>query len=282
MYDITISGTRKEHDRQLLDSSIVKLKDVLKVSTGKKWNPSDMNHNSSHLLLFVQGQGCLTWRDCSLPVNGTSIYSCMNEEKLEMDCTSDNDVNLTVIAYDVYLQDDNKQHLLVSEVPPVGHLTDLSHQEINWFTDICNSIYGYWHSGEGLGRYRSQLLFQEALYWMAKSGNPARADTDSALQLTKDYIDQHYNESLTLDKLCRMAGLSLKYYSELFKKHYAVSVSEYIATVRMDHAKRLMMDPELKLREVAHLVGYSDEFYFSRKFKKMMGTSPSAYRMGPH
>ncbi|MBD7969961.1 helix-turn-helix domain-containing protein [Paenibacillus gallinarum] len=282
MVEMTTSKAAKVQGKQLLDSSVVKLKEVLKVSACKKWNPSDMNHHSSHLLMVAEGQGCLTWRDCSFPVDGTCIYSCMNEEKLVMDCKDSNEVNLTIIGYDVYQQDDQKQHLLVSEVPPVGHLLDLSHHEVNWFTDICNSIYGHWHSGEGLGRYRSQLLFQEALYWIAKSSDQARADTDSALQLTKDYIDQHYTESLPLDKLCRMAGLSLKYYSELFKKHYGVSVTEYIATVRMEHAKRLMMDPELKLREIAHLVGYPDEFYFSRKFKKMMGTSPSAYRTGAH
>ncbi|WP_211748022.1 AraC family transcriptional regulator [Paenibacillus sp. Marseille-Q4541] len=197
-----------------------------------------------------------------------------------MDCTDGNDMTLTVIAYDVYQQDDREHELFVSDVPPVKHLIDLSHHKINWFTDICDSIHRHWHSGEGLGKYRSQILFQEALYWMAKSNTQAPADTDSALQQTKDYIDQHYNESLTLDRLCRMAGLSLKYYSELFKKQYAVSVTEYIAKVRMEHAKRLMMDPELKMREIAHLVGYPDEFYFSRKFKKMMGISPSAYKMG--
>ncbi|WP_454193324.1 helix-turn-helix domain-containing protein [Paenibacillus sp. Marseille-Q7038] len=282
MLEITTSKLGNKQGQQLLDSSVVKLKDVLKVSTSKKWNPSDMNHQSSHLLMVAKGQGCLTWRDCSLPVDGTCIYSCMNEEKLVMDCKGGDEVNLTVIGYDVYQQDDRKQQLLVSEVPPVGHLLDLAHHEINWFTDICNSIYGHWHSGEGLGRYRGQLLFQETLYWIAKSSDQARVDTDSALQLTKDYIDRHYNESLALDKLCRMAGLSLKYYSELFKKHYGVSVTEYIATVRMEHAKRFMMDPELKLREIAHLVGYPDEFYFSRKFKKMMGVSPSAYRAGSH
>lgn len=282
MVEMTTSKATKAPGKQLLDSSVVKLKEVLKVNATKKWNPSDMNDHSSHLLMVAEGQGCLTWRDCSLPVDGTCIYSCMNEEKLVMDCKGSDEVNLTVIGYDVYQQDDRKQHLLVSDMPLVGHLMDLSHHEISWFTDICNSIYGHWHSGEGLGRYRSQLLFQEALYWIAKSSDQARVDTDSALQLTKDYIDRHYTESLTLDKLCRMAGLSLKYYSELFKKHYGVSVTEYIATVRMEQAKRLMMDPELKLREIAHLVGYPDEFYFSRKFKKMMGTSPSAYRAGSH
>ncbi|WP_160032539.1 helix-turn-helix domain-containing protein [Paenibacillus sp. An7] len=278
MAEMTTSTAGKVQSKQLLDCSVVNLKEVLKVSVSNKWNTSDLNHHSSHLLMVAEGQGCLTGRDCSLPVDGTCIYSCMNEEKLMMDCKGSDKVNLTIIGYDVYQQVDPKQPLLITEIPPVGHLLDLSNHEVNWFTGICNSIYGHWHSGEGLGRYRSQLLFQEALYWIAKSSDQARADTDSALQSTKDYIDQHYTENLPLDKLCRMAGLSLKYYSELFKKHYAVSVTEYIATVRMEHAKRLMMDPELKLREIAHLVGYPDEFYFSRKFKKMMGTSPSAYR----
>lgn len=276
MYDITVPRANKGR----LDYSVVKLREVHKIRINKKWRLSDIGHFSSHVLLIIQGQGCLIGKEYSLQVHTGGVYSCKNEEELEMDCSCKTDMQLTVMAYDVYQQDDKTQYLHLSEVAPVEHLTNLSAHEMTWFMNISNSIHDYWYSEEELGRYRSQLLFQEALYWMAKNNIQNRSDTDSGLQLTKDYIDQHYNESLPLDKLCRMAGLSLKYYSELFKKQYGVSVTEYIASVRMEHAKRLMMDPDLKLREIAHLVGYPDEFYFSRKFKKMVGASPSAYKSG--
>ncbi len=68
-----------------------------------------------------------------------------------------------------------------------------------------------------------------------------------------------------------MAGISPKHYSETFKKLYGQSVTEYITDIRITNAKKLMAKANCKLREIAHQIGYQDEFYFSRIFKKHTG-----------
>ncbi|MFD2703502.1 helix-turn-helix domain-containing protein [Paenibacillus shunpengii] len=278
MYEWKMDSADHELVSKTLDYSSVRLRDIARVSTRSRWSLPRTRTASRRLLVITDGKGSLTMNNCSYQVEKPCVYSCVPEASIEMTCNCGRDLDLMIIEYDIYQEQGNKGPLVVVDDYIMEPGSELLTQEASWFTGMCQSIYGHWHSGEGLGRYRSQIIFQEFLYWVAKSRTSDSQDSNSTLQKTKEYIDQHYDENLTLERLGRMAGLSLKYYSELFKKQYGVSVTEYIATTRMEHAKQLMMDSELKLRDIAHLVGYPDEFYFSRKFKKMMGVSPSEYK----
>ena len=67
-------------------------------------------------------------------------------------------------------------------------------------------------------------------------------------------------------------------YEALFKKETGMTISEYIIKVRIDKSKELLLDPQIKLFEVARKVGYSDANYYSKVFSKLMGMTPSAFR----
>jgi YesN/AraC family two-component response regulator len=99
-------------------------------------------------------------------------------------------------------------------------------------------------------------------------------DTTAAIELTQDYMAQHYQEQLTLEGLAAMAGLSVSHYSRLFKKYIGYSPIDYLTHLRVDRAKDLLLLSDYRLKSVASSVGYADEFYFSRMFKKVTGISP--------
>ena len=100
-------------------------------------------------------------------------------------------------------------------------------------------------------------------------------NTTLAIERTIDYMVTHYKQRLTLRQLAHIAGLSSSHYSRLFKKYTGYSPIDYVTHLRMDRAKELLMLSDYKLRAVARSVGYQDEFYFSRIFKKVVGMSPS-------
>lgn len=110
---------------------------------------------------------------------------------------------------------------------------------------------------------------------------------DSALELDrsgrtslveiKEFIDCHYNEALTIGQLAGMANICPKYFVDLFKKTFGQTTIDYLTHVRMNHAKRYLAESDDRLRDIAQRVGYKDEFYFSRIFKKKVGISPSEY-----
>lgn len=142
----------------------------------------------------------------------------------------------------------------------------------------CRSIYDLFRSDHDLKQWRAQLDFQEMLHEMISlSSLHSKNEKKQGLERTKEYMDNHYNEELTMERLASIAELSPKYYMDIFKRTYGQSAMEYLAQVRMSKAKQLMLGSGRILKEVAHEVGYKDEFYFSRKFKKEFGLSPSAY-----
>ncbi|AIQ48024.1 hypothetical protein R70723_20525 [Paenibacillus sp. FSL R7-0273] len=97
------------------------------------------------------------------------------------------------------------------------------------------------------------------------------------LEGIRAYMAGHFHEPLSVDQLAGMAGFRPKYFSALFKKTYGQSVMDYLTGLRLSRAKQYLQESGYLLREIAQLVGYSDEFYFSRKFKKEVGMPPSAF-----
>lgn len=143
---------------------------------------------------------------------------------------------------------------------------------------VCRSMYKDFHSKEPMKQWRVQLDFQELLYTMIAECSPySKNDKRQALERVKEYIEEHYDEDLTIEQLANLSELSPKYFVEVYKKTYGCSAMDYLAHVRLNKAKQLMLGSDSLLREVAHMVGYKDEFYFSRKFKKAFGISPSVY-----
>ncbi|GAA0134018.1 hypothetical protein YSY43_08580 [Paenibacillus sp. YSY-4.3] len=103
--------------------------------------------------------------------------------------------------------------------------------------------------------------------------------TKKELLEIKQYMEEHFHEPLTIAQLAEMANISPKYFVDLFKKSFGKSAMKYLSELRINQAKRYLLSSgeQLRLRDIAQMVGYSDEFYFSRKFKKEVGISPSDY-----
>ena len=99
--------------------------------------------------------------------------------------------------------------------------------------------------------------------------------------LAKNYIDQNYFEqSISLQQVANHLQVSPTYLSKQLKNEIGVSFVHYLTNVRMEKAVKLITDPYLKIYEVAEMVGYSTQHYFSNVFKKMVGISPIEYRNG--
>lgn len=92
------------------------------------------------------------------------------------------------------------------------------------------------------------------------------------------YINMHYAENLTLDQLSSVCYLSPSYISKVFKKQLNTNFIDYLSSVRIKVAKRLMKNPELSIKEISSEIGYVDPNYFTRVFKKYEGMTPSEYR----
>ena len=85
-------------------------------------------------------------------------------------------------------------------------------------------------------------------------------------------------EELSVQQVAAQLHLSPGYLSTLMKRYTRMSFVEYMTSVRIKHAKRYLRESDFRVYEIAELVGYPDQFYFSRIFKRVTGHSPAEYR----
>ncbi|MFT4007338.1 MAG: response regulator [Lacrimispora sp.] len=91
------------------------------------------------------------------------------------------------------------------------------------------------------------------------------------------YIDNHVTEKLSLNEVAGVFGLSPNYLSILFKKNCSMGFSEYIAQAKINRAKALLLEQDMKIYEAADQLGFESAFYFSKVFKKVTGLSPREF-----
>lgn len=103
--------------------------------------------------------------------------------------------------------------------------------------------------------------------------------TDAIAAYAINYIREHYEDTeFNLSALSYLMNVSLSYLSTVFKQATGNNLSTYVAELRLEKAKQLLLDMQYPISEVSSMCGYSDAKYFAKLFKKKMGSTPSEYR----
>ncbi|MGB8001412.1 MAG: response regulator [Anaerobacillus sp.] len=127
------------------------------------------------------------------------------------------------------------------------------------------------YEAANLAREKLRKLNENVHTWRSLHGG-------DRLEQVKKYIRAHFHEQLTLEEAAEYVALSPYYVSKLFKEKSGMTFIDYVTEVRIEAAKREMLDPSKSLKEICFTVGYKDPNYFSRVFKRKAGLSPSQYR----
>jgi two-component system response regulator YesN len=107
-------------------------------------------------------------------------------------------------------------------------------------------------------------------------GKPYRVE----IEQVKKYIEDHYNEDLSLKAISSSIFMNLNYLCTLFKNEVGETINSYITKVRMEKAMELLRTTDLKVFEIAERVGYPNTNYFSYAFKKYTGATPNEFSLG--
>lgn len=103
-------------------------------------------------------------------------------------------------------------------------------------------------------------------------------DCPQAVSRAKEYIEEHYAEEITLQKVANVVGISPGYLSTLFAQYLGCGFVDHLIKIRVEHACDYLRQNYFKTYEIAYKIGYRDEKYFARVFKKVTGMSPGEYR----
>ena len=94
----------------------------------------------------------------------------------------------------------------------------------------------------------------------------------------KEFIRQHQTEDISLGQVAKAVNTSTFYFCKMFKKITGINFTDYVSRVRVENAKNLLLNPNLRISEIAYEVGFQSLTHFNRVFKKISGQSPTAYR----
>lgn len=103
---------------------------------------------------------------------------------------------------------------------------------------------------------------------------------EEVITIIRDYVEKNYCQDIKVTMFSEQYFFSKEYLSKLFKKKYGFGIYEYALKLRMERAKELLANPDLKITEISDRLGYKDNHYFSKAFKNYFHLSPSEFREG--
>ena len=164
----------------------------------------------------------------------------------------------------------------------VGILDDALHTEnleLKEFLGDYESVYTmflFLHQADRIRQWMEDLTrsVAESLETVRRKSKPLGIGNEA-----RRYIQIHFREQgLSLTRIADDLGISGPYLSAIFKKAIGMSVTQYITMIRLNKAREMLLVGDRDIHTVAVQVGFNDEFYFSRCFKKYFGRSPSSIR----
>ena len=142
----------------------------------------------------------------------------------------------------------------------------------------CSRLHHYLYVTEPEAEYEFQLVFLQLLLELSRL---LRGEVSSTMNVVVNkivyYIHENLSVPMTTDSLAEHFGISKSYLMKLFKQTFNTSVLGYINRVKMEYAAQLLRTSVMNISEVAEFLGYEDQAYFSRIFKKYFGQSPSKF-----
>ncbi|ERI94563.1 response regulator receiver domain protein [Clostridiales bacterium oral taxon 876 str. F0540] len=118
--------------------------------------------------------------------------------------------------------------------------------------------------------------------WINKAVNAIEENNNSNTELiikrANKYIEENYMDDLTLEKVAEVVFISPVYLSKVYKKKMGINFIDYITKIRIERAKELLSNKNLKVYEISNLVGYKNLKYFYKVFKNYTGYTPNSYR----
>jgi hypothetical protein len=126
-----------------------------------------------------------------------------------------------------------------------------------------------------------QLLatFAEQLSTASNQIAIRQANTEPpAISRAKAFIAEHITEDLSLADVAKAVNMSRFYFCKSFRKHTGIHFTDYVSRLRIERAKELLINPNLRVSEIAYEIGFQSLTHFNRVFRRIVGKSPTDYR----
>lgn len=145
---------------------------------------------------------------------------------------------------------------------------------------LLEAIYHSRRSTEEIEWFAGHTRFQELLLLIMRANSSVVQITGDheAIQRSIHYMEEHYNQAVTVDQLAEVAGITRARYTQTFKEVTGRIPLEHLNGLRIERAQQQLLLTNDRMHDIALSVGYSNEYYFNRRFKRSVGVTPGQYR----
>lgn len=112
----------------------------------------------------------------------------------------------------------------------------------------------------------------------ADRGSTEAGEDGGSIGKAIQYIENNFYRSISLEEVSQAVHMNTAYFSTLFKKQTGKKYIDYVTDLRMEKARRLILNTDLKIGSIAGMVGYGSTKHFTRIYKEKFGTTPNADR----
>lgn len=223
---------------------------------GHSFGPYIKNNASFHYIL--SGKGVFSGRGREYTLGKGDCFTICGGEKVRYAADADDPWQYIWIAFGGTMS----VRLENLECPVFSYPYDTFIRLIGWLQS-CHS---------GRSDATASAIFE--ILSFIDSGVPQKIDY---VQTVKNCVCDHYQEGITVEDIAGTVGLNRHYLTSIFRDATGETVIGYLSRVRLENAKRLL-EEGYSVGEVALMVGYSDQFHFSKMFKRRYGISPSGVK----
>mgnify|MGYP001097417545 FL=1 len=123
------------------------------------------------------------------------------------------------------------------------------------------------------------LIFLEIIQILSKHCEK-KPSVNKFAAYAKNFCDRNIYKKISLEDIAKYTGISISQLNRLFRQEFGVTAYAYILNSKINLAKSLLSGPSMSVAEIAFLLNFSDEHYFSNIFKKKTGLTPTLWRRG--
>jgi AraC family transcriptional regulator len=120
------------------------------------------------------------------------------------------------------------------------------------------------------------MLYLAAMHRSAATSPVLRSDL--AVERAAFELDTHFSRPLSVPELADAVGINQNHLARCFRRKMGVTIPRYLLQRRMEHARFLLHSTDMPVRVIARRVGMPDPQHFNKQFRKLCGTSPTAWR----
>ncbi len=126
---------------------------------------------------------------------------------------------------------------------------------------------------------RLLTIFAQHLALVSNQLLVSRANAEPpAISRAKQFIEEHQAEEISLGDVAKAVNTSTFYFCKMFKKTTGLNFTDYLSRVRVEKAKNLLLNPNMRISEVAFAAGFQSLSHFNRVFRRIAGESPTSFR----